>query len=95
MSAQFRRAILLRNSAAQFGAILLSRLLLLSASTDDAVLGEFGSAGSGAAAMTRVAGVPYEMRYASPAIAEGAEARTESDEAWALGVCVYELLALR
>ena len=45
--------------------------------------------------MTRVAGVPYEMRYASPAIAEGAEARTESDEAWALGVCVYELLALR
>ena len=64
-------------------------------STDDAVLGEFGSAGSGAAAMTRVAGVPYEMRYASPAIAEGAEARTESDEAWALGVCVYELLALR
>ena len=28
-------------------------------------------------------------------LAEGAEARTESDEAWALGVCVYELLALR
>ena len=39
------------------------------------------------AAMTRVAGVPYEMRYASPAIAEGAEGRTESDEGWALGVC--------
>ena len=71
------------------------RNIKLRTSTDDAVLGEFGSAGSGAAAMTRVAGVPYEMRYASPAIAEGAEARTESDEAWALGVCVYELLALR
>ena len=93
MSAQLRR------NSAQLGAIRRNSSdappPLHSASTDDAVLGEFGSAGSGAAAMTRVAGVPYEMRYASPAIAEGAEARTESDEAWALGVCVYELLALR